>query len=304
MMHLSIVIFQKAALAAALSNCSPAAAPPQAQTPAQALLNLHQAAQQLIEDPGGDYEKGCNPDFTYPSDIQAQWDASMSAYGNELSTEERELFPAFASHLNAAITDVEVGYRIETSQPTDAAKASAKAQTGEAPGEVAQCSAAIAFAQGEVGSAPSKPQQGGVGASGANGSAIAGSTSEAALPGSIEWTAALDPLQTYLATEWQRVVNDPANRSWAADDAGNTLTLSLKPGQLPEVVSVSGSRSYVFNSVMQNGRVPVTTFPAGSELESVSIAPTFLVKATPGKMRSRYKYYERDGVFKRYLSTQ
>lgn len=301
MMHLSMVIFKTVIVAAALSNCSPAAAPPRAQTPAQALLNLHQAAQQHIADPGGDFEMGCNPDFPYPSDIQAQWDASMSAYGNQLSPEERELFPACASHLNAAITDVEIGYRVVSGQPSDAAKASAKARMDKAPGEVAQCSAAMALAPSEVGSAPSKPQEGGVGA---NGSAIAGSASEAALPGSIDWTPALDPLQTYLANEWQRVVNDPANRSWAADDAGNTLTLSLKPGQLPEVVSATGSRSYVFNSIMQSNKVPVTDFPAGSKLESVTIAPTFLVKGTPGKVRSRYKYYERDGVFKRYLSTQ
>ena len=96
MIHLSILIIKTGVLAAALSDCSPAAAPALAQTPAQALLNLHQAAQQLIADPGGDYEKGCNPDFPYPSDIQAQWDASMSAYGNQLSTEEREQFPACA----------------------------------------------------------------------------------------------------------------------------------------------------------------------------------------------------------------
>jgi hypothetical protein len=153
-------------------------------------------------------------------------------------------------------------------------------------------------------SAPSQPQQGVADANGGNGSAIAGSATEAALPGSIDWTPVLDPLQTYLANEWQRVVNDPKNSSWAADSAGNTLTLKLQPGQLPEVLSVTGSRSYVFNAIMQDGRLPTTTFPNGSTLTSVSIAPTFFVKNAPGIVRTRLKYYERDGIFKSYRVAQ
>jgi hypothetical protein len=327
MKYLLVAISTMGALALALVCPSSASAQAKAQSPAQALVNLYQAAQQIIKDPAGDYEKGKNPDFPYPSQMQAQWDASMVAYGNSLSTQERALFPACAAHLNAAITDMEIGQRIKVNQPTEAAQQEAQTRFSEAPGEAAQCSAAIELAQSEIGSTPSQPQQGVVDANGANesaptssapsqpqqgvadanggnGSAIAGSATEAALPGSIDWTPVLDPLQTYLANEWQRVVNDPKNSSWAADSAGNTLTLKLQPGQLPEVLSVTGSRSYVFNAIMQDGRLPTTTFPNGSTLTSVSIAPTFFVKNAPGIVRTRLKYYERDGIFKSYRVAQ
>ena len=306
---------------------SSASAQTKAQSPAQALVNLYQAVQQIIKDRDGDFEDGKNPDFPYPSQMQAQWDASMVAYGNNLSTQERALFPACAAHLNAAITDMEIGCRIKLKQPTEAAQQDGQKRMDEAPGEVAQCSAAIELAQSEIGSATSQPQQGGVDSSGANestptggtpsqqlqgsvdtsggnGSAIAGSATEAALPGSIDWTPALDPLQTYLANEWQRTVNDPRNSSWAADNGGNTLTLKLQPGQLPEVLSATGSRSSVFNAIMQDGRLPATTFPNGSTLTSVTIAPTFFVKSAPGIVRTRLKYYERDGIFKSYRLAQ
>ena len=327
MKYLLVAISTMGALALALVCPSSASAQAKAQSPAQALVNLYQAAQQIIKDPAGDYEKGKNPDFPYPSQMQAQWDASMVAYGNSLSTQERALFPACAAHLNAAITDMEIGQRIKVNQPTEAAQQEAQTRFSEAPGEAAQCSAAIELAQSEIGSTPSQPQQGVVDANGANesaptssapsqpqqgvadanggnGSAIAGSATEAALPGSIDWTPVLDPLQTYLANEWQRVVNDPKNSSWAADSAGNTLTLKLQPGQLPEVLSVTGSRSYVFNAIMQDGRLPTTTFPNGSTLTSVTIAPTFFVKSAPGIVRTRLKYYERDGIFKSYRLAQ
>jgi len=327
MKYLLVAISTMGALALALVCPSSASAQAKAQSPAQALVNLYQAAQQIIKDPAGDYEKGKNPDFPYPSQMQAQWDASMVDYGNSLSTQERALFPACAAHLNAAITDMEIGQRIKVNQPTEAAQQEAQTRFSEAPGEAAQCSAAIELAQSEIGSTPSQPQQGVVDANGANesaptssapsqpqqgvadanggnGSAIAGSATEAALPGSIDWTPVLDPLQTYLANEWQRVVNDPKNISWAADSAGNTLTLKLQPGQLPEVLSVTGSRSYVFNAIMQDGRLPTTTFPNGSTLTSVSIAPTFFVKNAPGIVRTRLKYYERDGIFKSYRVAQ
>jgi len=327
MKYLLVAISTMGALALALVCPSSASAQAKAQSPAQALVNLYQAAQQIIKDPAGDYEKGKNPDFPYPSQMQAQWDASMVAYGNSLSTQERALFPACAAHLNAAITDMEIGQRIKVNQPTEAAQQEAQTRFSEAPGEAAQCSAAIELAQSEIGSTPSQPQQGVVDANGANesaptssapsqpqqgvadanggnGSAIAGSATEAALLGSIDWTPVLDPLQTYLANEWQRVVNDPKNSSWAADSAGNTLTLKLQPGQLPEVLSVTGSRSYVFNAIMQDGRLPTTTFPNGSTLTSVSIAPTFFVKNAPGIVRTRLKYYERDGIFKSYRVAQ
>jgi hypothetical protein len=60
----------------------------------------------------------------------------------------------------------------------------------------------------------------------------------------------------------------------------------------------------VFNNIMQNGELPVTTFPNGSTLRSVSIAPKFFVKPGPGRSRTRLKYYERDGIFKSYQASQ
>jgi hypothetical protein len=55
---------------------------------------------------------------------------------------------------------------------------------------------------------------------------------------------------------------------------------------------------------MQDGRLPATTFPNGSTLTSVTIAPTFFVKSAPGIVRTRLKYYERDGIFKSYRLAQ
>jgi len=124
------------------------------------------------------------------------------------------------------------------------------------------------------------------------------------MPGSIDWTPTLDPLFGYLAKEWNLVTSDPKNNNWAADNAGNTITLKLQPNQTPEVVSTSGARSSSLRSIMESGDVPVTKFPDGSKLSSVVVAPRFFVKPTPGRLRTRLKYYERDGVFKSYQAPQ
>ncbi|MGC1461694.1 MAG: hypothetical protein WA802_05800 [Terracidiphilus sp.] len=153
-----VAISMMGALVLALICHLTAPAQAKVQNPAHALLNLYQVAQEIIKDPAADFEKGRNPDFPHPSAIQAQWDASMSAYGTHLSTEERQLFPACAAHLNAAITDMEIGYRIKISQPSAAAQQSAQTRFDEAPGEVAQCTAAIKLAQSEVGSSTNKQQ--------------------------------------------------------------------------------------------------------------------------------------------------
>jgi hypothetical protein len=275
-----------------------------APTPQQALINLYNTAQQLIKDPGGDYENGTYP---YPSLMQKQWDDAMSAHGNDLSQNERNLYTACVVHLNAAITDVEVGYNIQASQPKSntAAQADGQKHRDLAPPEVAQCAAALKLAQGEVGSSTSNTTlQGQTSKGSADGSAVDGSPEEAALPGSIDWTPPLDPLFTYLSNEWQRTINDPKNKDWAPDNAGNTLTLKLQPNEVPEVVSATGSRSTVFNNIMQDGRLPRTTFPAGSGLRFVQVSPTFFVKGVPGKFRTRLKYYERGGIFKSYRVAQ
>jgi hypothetical protein len=192
MKYLLVAISTMGALALALVCPSSASAQAKAQSPAQALVNLYQAAQQIIKDPAGDYEKGKNPDFPYPSQMQAQWDASMVAYGNSLSTQERALFPACAAHLNAAITDMEIGQRIKVNQPTEAAQQEAQTRFSEAPGEAAQCSAAIELAQSEIGSTPSQPQQGVVDANGANESAHPAAPRVSRSKGSRMQTAAME----------------------------------------------------------------------------------------------------------------
>ena len=283
-----------------------------AELPQRALLNLYQVAQEMLADPSKDYEASENPDFPYPSDIQAQWANSIAFYGAGLPDDESSKMGTCASHLNNAITDKELGYRLEvklkdpkqTIAPDDRKKLQADIQNDytEAQTEFALCDAStLGLAAQEIPPpTPNKPQQ-----ADATNTAVAGSASEAALPGSIDWTPALNPLQTYLATEWNRVVHDPVNRDWAPDSEGNTLTLKLQPNQLPEVLSETGSRKNVFNSIMQNGKLPTTIFPPGSTLTNVVIAPKFLVKPSPNTgTRTRLKYYERDGVFKSYLAQQ
>ena len=107
--------------------------------PQQALVNLYRAAQRIIKDPGSEYKKDASPDFPRSSDMQAQWDASMSAHGNDLTPEERKQFIPCAAHLNAAITDTEIGYRIQISQPNNPpAQESARKRLDEAQPEVAK----------------------------------------------------------------------------------------------------------------------------------------------------------------------
>jgi hypothetical protein len=305
MAKLSRAIFLLGVLATALLlHLSASGQSQAAPTPQKALIDLYNTAQQLIKDPGGDYDNGVYP---YPSLMQKQWVDAMSAHGNDLSQNERNLYTACVAHLNAAITDVEVGYNIQVTQPKNnkAAQADGQKRRDEAPPEVAQCAAALKLAESEVGSSTSNTTlQGQTSKGSADGSAVDGSPEEAALPGSIDWTPPLDPLFTYLSNEWQRTINDPKNKDWAPDNAGNTLTLKLQPNELPEVVSARGSRSSVFNNIMQDGRLPKTTFPAGSGLRFVQVSPTFFVKGVPGKFRTRLKYYERGGIFKSYRVAQ
>jgi hypothetical protein len=313
---------------------------PTAQPPQRALANLYEVAKSIISNPKNEAEEhpGGSPTFPYPDAIQAQWDSSMSAYGTGLTQQERDEFVPCAAHLNNAIADMEDGYTTADTQPKTNAGAQESAQKSYAVAktEFAQCESAYALAQSEIGNgAANKPQQGGAdtnmapepapenppagtpetptsdtntpsnptlssGATTASNGAIPGSVEEAEEPGSIDWTPTLDPLFTYLSKEWNLVTSDPKNNNWAADNAGNTITLKLQPNQAPEVISTSGSRSSSLRSIMENGNVPVTRFPDGSKLSSVVVSPKFLVKPTPGKLRTRMKYYERGGIFKSY----
>lgn len=264
--------------------------------PQRAFANLYEIAQKMTENPASEYVKDNQPDFPYPSDIQKQWDDSIAAHGNDLTVEERKQLIPCAAKLNSAITSMEIGYRIEITQPgNDEAQASAQKRYASGRADFAECASAYETAKSGI-PAPTAnlPQQGGTDAT-----VVDGTPEEAALPGSIDWTPALDPLFTYLSNEWQRVINDPKNRDWAPDDAGNSLTVRIQPNQPPEVVDKTGSRDSVFDNIMQSSKVPAPAFPAGSTLRSVLLTSKFFVKSS-GKIRTRYKYYERDGQFKRY----
>jgi hypothetical protein len=311
-----------------------------AQPPARALANLYEVAKSITNKPSGEAEEhpGGSPTFPYPDSIQLQWAQSMALYGNKLNPQEQALFPPCAAHLNTAIADTEKGYTTEDTQPKSNTGAQADAQRSYAAGklEFEQCDAAYALAQSEVGSAPapaSTPQQGGTDTTAspeqtpapaenppagtpetptsdtstppttASNGAIPGSVEESEEPGSIDWTPTLDPLFGYLSKEWNLVASDPKNKDWAADDAGNTLTLKLQPNQAPEVESISGARSSSLRTITENG-LPETRFPNGSKLSSVVVAPTFSVKPKAGMKRTRMKYYERNGIFKSYSVAQ
>jgi hypothetical protein len=324
---------------------------PPAQAPERALANLYAVAKSIIGDPAGEAEEhpGGSPTFPYPDAIQLQWDASMSEYGNKLNAQEQALFPPCATHLNNAIADMEKGYTTADTQPKSntGAQESAQQSYAAAKAEFAQCDAAYALAQSEIGTAPAnKPQQGGADTSASPESPpaetppaaapepapenppamtpetpasdtappsdanapskgpVAGSVEESEEPGSIDWTPTLDPLSTYLAKEWKKTVNDPKNKDWAPDDAANTLTLTLRPNQVPEVESITGPRSSSLRTIMENGNLPVVKFPDGSKLSSVRIAPIFRVRPTSVQNRTRMKYYERGGIFKSYQVAQ
>ena len=331
------------ALAIGLTGISLAPARAQSQTaqpPQRALANLYEVAKSIISDPSGEAEvkvQGESPTFPYPSAIQAQWDNSIAAYGNTLTQQERDEFVPCAAHLNNAIADMEDGYTVETTQPKSntGAQASAQQRYADAKTEFAQCDAAYALAQSEIGAAPAnKPQQGGADTSAnpepaaaenppagtpetpasdatppsnttaASNGPVTGSVEESEEPGSIDWTPTLDPLFTYLANEWKRTVNDPKNKDWAPDDTPNTLTLTLRPDQVPQVESISGPRSSSLRTIMENGDLPVVKFPNGTKLGSVRIAPIFRVRPTSVQNRMRMKYYERDGIFKSYQVAQ
>jgi hypothetical protein len=273
----------------------------------------------------------------------------VSVYGNDLTQKERAEFIPCAAHLNNAIAAMEDGYTIHVTQPetNSGAQASAKKRYEDAKAEFAQCDAAYALAQSEVGTAAAnQPQQAGADTTASPESTpaenspaatpepapenppvgtpetptsgttppsnpeppskgpVTGSVEESQEPGSIDWTPTLDPLSTYLANEWKRTVNDPKNKDWAPDDTPNTLTLTLRPDQVPEVESITGPRSSSLRTIMENGNLPVVEFPNGSKLSSVRIAPIFRVRATSVQKRTRMKYYERDGIFKSYQAPQ
>jgi hypothetical protein len=90
--------------------------------PAQALRKLYQAAAEITADPSSGYRTPKNDQPDWPSTTAAQkgWFASMAAFGNGLTQQERGAYVPCAARLNAAIDDMERGYRIQISQTGNA----------------------------------------------------------------------------------------------------------------------------------------------------------------------------------------
>jgi hypothetical protein len=91
-----------------------------APTPLQAFIQLDAVAQEVTSAPGTDYQAG-QPDFPKPTQIQAQWDQAMSSDGNALTPGQRQEILPCVPHLNAAIDDMERGWRIQVSQANNSA---------------------------------------------------------------------------------------------------------------------------------------------------------------------------------------
>ncbi|HEX4309734.1 MAG TPA: hypothetical protein VHZ25_06880 [Acidobacteriaceae bacterium] len=117
---------------------------------------------------------------------------------------------------------------------------------------------------------------------------MAGAVTDFGQPGFIDWTPDLQPLMTYLSKGWN------ANPNWPRDN-GSIVTLRLRPGQVPQVVSSYGPHADQIRSAIPGA--PRTVFPPGSQMRSVEIAPTFQVVQGWGR-RLRSRYYELGGQFK------
>ncbi len=278
--------------------------------PQRSFQNLYQVAKEITDDPASLYDPdhGSKPDFPYPTDIQTQWRNSIETYGNTLSQAEHQLLIDCAGHLNDAIIGMEQGYRIDLTQVqkgNKAAQPSVDSLYTAARNDFAQCKDAYDFEnQQPEARGPNKPQNGGLEAQ----PPLDGSAEEAALPGSIDWTPALDPLFTYLGREWQRETVQP---KYVPNDEPNTLTLLVQRGQPPVTSDMSGTWSRLFNNIVQDPRMPTPAFPPDSKLNSLLLTSVFYIQTSPkgnnptDKLaRQRFKYYERDGIFKRYLSKQ
>ena len=122
-----------------------------AENPLRAFINLYQVGTEMTGDPGTDYDPKNNPDFPYPSDIQAQWFRAMAANGNQLTPAQKQQLIPCAAHLNAAIDDMERGHRIAISQPGNApAQATAQRLYAAGRAQFALCSGINNFANQQL----------------------------------------------------------------------------------------------------------------------------------------------------------
>jgi hypothetical protein len=142
-----------------------------AETPAQAVQKLYNLTAEIIDDPSSGYDAKTDHWPEADADWQ-QWDNSMQADGNALTQQQRQVLPACADHLNAAIDAAERSYRIQRSQPNNsAAQATAQKLLATARSDFAQCNLADALngsngnpatGANSPGSQPGAPIKGGV----------------------------------------------------------------------------------------------------------------------------------------------
>ena len=138
-----------------------------AETPAQAVQKLYELTAEITDDPSSGYD--AKTDHWPEADAAwQQWDNSMQADGNALTPQQRQVLPACAAHLNAAIDAAERSYRIQKSQPNNsAAQADAQKLLATGRSDFAQCNLADAL-NGSNGtpapgtSSPGNPLKGGV----------------------------------------------------------------------------------------------------------------------------------------------
>ncbi len=108
----------------------------------QAFQKLYQITAQITADPSSLYVQGQVDKSSWPTvdQAQAQWDNAMGQAGTALTQDQRNNIVPCAAHLNNAIADMERGYVIHITQPSNPpAQAQAQVLYGEAKAESAKC---------------------------------------------------------------------------------------------------------------------------------------------------------------------
>lgn len=112
--------------------------PPDVQS---AFRRLYQAAAQITASPSSGYQPPHDDQSDWPAVTAAQkgWTDSLAFNGGELTQAERNQLVPCAAHLNAAIDDMERGYRIQISQPSALAQRTVVSLYAQGRAEFAAC---------------------------------------------------------------------------------------------------------------------------------------------------------------------
>ena len=139
--------------------------------PAAALQNLYQLTAQMTADPSPGYDRQTTR-WPRADQIQREWVASVSEFGNNFTQEQRRRMVPCAAHLNSAIDFMERGYRIEISQRGNMpAQLTARDLYRQGRAEFAMCNGNDTFANNNSGTqrGGAPPQQGRIGQPGGSG---------------------------------------------------------------------------------------------------------------------------------------